>query len=84
MAQTSLVVRLLAAVVVVAAFVPLRAEGATVVIGYPPQPKTEKIPANPYSRGCSPSHQCRGGRKLLAGHPLPRVSSHGLQHEIGN
>ncbi|KAI3465601.1 hypothetical protein Pfo_022264 [Paulownia fortunei] len=80
--------RMLVVLLVVSAFLSSAAEGT--VIGYPalgrnwiwkPPPAA---PANPYQRGCEPSEQCRGGgRRLLAMKSLPKVSSHGLQQDIG-
>ncbi|KAL3624664.1 hypothetical protein CASFOL_031332 [Castilleja foliolosa] len=49
--------------------------------------RPEWIPANPYRRGCKKTERCgraEMNRKLLAVKTLPKVSSHGLQDDIGN
>ncbi|PIN21164.1 hypothetical protein CDL12_06137 [Handroanthus impetiginosus] len=70
----------LVAMLVVSSFLPSSAEDKTIKYDYP---KSERVPANPYRRGCNPSQQCRS-RRLMTVTALPKVSSHGLQHDIGN
>lgn len=44
--------------------------------------KVDPIPVDFYTKYCSPELGCHYRRRLLANSPLPKVSSHGLQHRL--